>query len=118
MRLSSSKLVLIGLGFIGIPTTGYELYGAYLKEASATVVSGAEAVKLYKDCMLLRTMPSSQQVVWFLAEAEGKLADAVRAASRLAVLGAGANSTSLDGELTKCVASLERELAEATAKSN
>lgn len=115
MELSKARVVMLLLAFIGIPTTGYGLYVKYLKEASVTVVSGAEAIDLYKQCMLLRaktTPQRPQQAKAFLADMERKLSETVSAASRLAALDKGPSSTIIATELPKCVADLKKEISE------
>lgn len=119
MRLSKSRLLLMLLVVVGIPTTGYGLYAKYIEIASETVVSGADAIELYKECMMVRANTLArrpQEAKAFLDDMEKKLPDAVKAASKLAAVNAVADksvsSTNIATELPKCAADLKRELAE------
>lgn len=89
MHRSKSQLLLMLLVVVGVPTTGYGLYAKYIEIASETVVSGADAISLYKQCMLVRANTLTrrpQEVKAFLDDMEKKLPDAVNAASKLAAV--------------------------------
>ena len=121
MRRSKYQLLLILLAVVGVPTTGYGLYAKYIEIASETVVSGADAISLYKKCMLVRAGTNTltrrpQEAKAFLDDMEKKLPDAVNAASKLAAVNAIADknvsSPNIATELPKCISALRKETAQ------
>lgn len=119
MHLSKSRLLLMLLAVVGVPSTGYGLYAKYIEIASETVISGADAIELYKQCMMVRANTLArrpQEAKAFLDGIEKKLPDAVKAASKLVAVNAIADksvsSPNIATELPKCVAELKKEISE------